>query len=89
MLATPWLTSPVSVVCLLRWKKWTGNFVTMGVTPSEDRIYVPALALKNYMIASEERAIPAGSPFIASRALQSRKCPTPDFTNALAPKSRL
>jgi hypothetical protein len=50
-------------------KKWTGNFIAVGIAPSKYGIYVPALAFENYMIASEERAIFARSPFIASRAL--------------------
>ena len=67
-------------------KKWASNSIAVGVTPSEHRIYVPALAFENYMMASEERTIFARSPFIASWALQSRKHPTPDFANALAPE---
>jgi hypothetical protein len=76
------------LICLSG-KKRASNYIAVGVTPSEHRIYVPALAFENYMIASKERAIFARSPFIASWALQSRKYPTPDFTNALAPESCL
>jgi hypothetical protein len=47
---------------------------------------MPALAFENYLIASEERAIFARSPFVALWAFQSRKLPKPDFTDALAPK---
>jgi hypothetical protein len=42
-------------------KKGASNYIAVGVTPSEYRIYVPALAFENYMIASEERAFLAAA----------------------------